>query len=581
MLILRGGRVIDPRSERDEVADVVIEGGRIRSVGKGAGAGLEGERVETIDCAGRWVVPGLIDLHVHLREPGQEYKEDIESGLAAAAAGGFTTVCAMPNTKPVNDTRAITEAMMRRARDVTGARLRVFGAVTKGSHGEELTEMADLKEGGALGVSDDGVCVMNAAVMRRALEYARTFDLLVSQHCEDHHMTAGATMNEGPVATRLGLRGWPREAEDVIVARDIILAEMTGARYHVAHISSRGAVRLVREAKARGLPVTAEVTPHHLLLTDEAVVGYRTFCKVNPPLRSEEDREAVREGLRDGTIDCIATDHAPHSTLEKDCELDVAAFGILGLEPALPTLLALVRDGALSETRLVEALTAAPGAGGQARGRRAPGGRRAPTSRSSIPSVAWTLRDGEPEEQVAQHAVPRSGGRRRRHPHTRRWRGGLPEGGMIERDAHLVLADGTAFEGTAIGAARHHRRRGGLHDRYDRLPGGPHRPLVLPPGRLHDGAADGQHGDHERGSRRPRQPHLAGFVVHELSSIASNWRSDRTPRPVPEGQRRRRHRERRHARADAPHPRPRRADVRRRDRAASRRCSRRRRGRRR
>jgi dihydroorotase len=202
--------------------------------------------------------------------------------------------------------------------------------------------------------------VMNAAVMRRALEYARTFDLLVSQHCEDHHMTAGAQMNEGPVSTRLGLRGWPREAEDVIVARDLVLAEMTGARYHVAHLSSRGAVRLMREAKSRGLRVSAEVTPHHLLLTDEAVEGYRTFCKVNPPLRGEEDVEAVCEALRDGTIDCIATDHAPHSTLEKDCELEAASFGMIGLEPALPMLLSLVRRGALSVSRLVESLTIAP-----------------------------------------------------------------------------------------------------------------------------------------------------------------------------------------------------------------------------
>lgn len=366
--VLRGGRVIDPKSGRDEVADVVLEDGRVKRVGRGAGDGLEGEGVRRIDCDGRWVTPGFLDLHVHLREPGQEYKEDIASGLAAAAAGGFTTVCAMPNTKPVNDTRAITASMVSRAKECVGARLEIFGAVTMGSRGEALTEMGDLREAGAFGVSDDGVCVMNAAVMRRAMEYARTFDLLVSQHCEDHHMTEGAVMNEGRVSTRLGLRGWPREAEDIIVARDLILAEMTGARYHVAHLSSRGAVRLVREAKSRGLDVTAEVTPHHLLLTDEAVLGYRTFCKVNPPLRTEEDVEAVREALRDGTIDCIATDHAPHSTLEKDCEFDAASFGILGLEPALPTLLELVRDGHVSETRLVEALTASPAKVGRLEG---------------------------------------------------------------------------------------------------------------------------------------------------------------------------------------------------------------------
>ncbi|MCB9591497.1 MAG: dihydroorotase [Sandaracinaceae bacterium] len=391
MLILRGGRVLDPAGERDEIADVVIEDGRIRSVGRDAGAGIEGERVERIECEGRWVTPGFIDLHVHLREPGQEYKEDIASGLAAAAAGGFTTVCAMPNTKPVNDRRAITEAMMSLGRAARGARLRVFGAVTMGSKGEQLTEMADLADAGAMGVSDDGVCVMNAAVMRRALEYARTFGLLVSQHCEDHHMTRHAPMNEGPVATKLGLHGWPAAAEDVIVARDVILAELTGARYHVAHLSSRGAVRIVREAKSRGLPVTAEVTPHHLLLTDEAVLGYQTFCKVNPPLRSAEDVEAVREALRDGTIDCIATDHAPHSSLEKDCDFDEAAFGINGLEPALAALLELVRDGHLSERRLVETLTSAPARVGHLEGGALRVGALADVAVID-PTLRWTLR---------------------------------------------------------------------------------------------------------------------------------------------------------------------------------------------
>lgn len=360
MLVLRGGRVLDPSTGHDGVADVVIENGRVLRVGAGAGAALSGEGVRVVDVAGRWVLPGLVDLHVHLREPGHEYKEDIASGLAAAAAGGFTTVCAMPNTRPVNDNRALTEQILARAADVGGARLRPFGAVTLGSEGSQLTEMGDLREAGAIGVSDDGRCVMNAAVMRRAMEYAATFDLLVSQHCEDHDLTAGAQMHEGPVATRLGLRGWPREAEDIIVARDLILAERTGARYHVAHISSMGAVRLLREAKARGLRVSAEVTPHHLSLTDEALLGYDTSCKVNPPLRSEEDREAVREALRDGTIDCVATDHAPHSTLEKDCELEAASVGINGLETAVPVLLGLVREGVLSPLRFAEVLSTAP-----------------------------------------------------------------------------------------------------------------------------------------------------------------------------------------------------------------------------
>jgi len=361
LIVLRGGRVLDPSQGLDETADVVIEAGRIKDVGRDAGAAYQaGEDVRIIDASGRWVCPGFIDLHVHLREPGQEYKEDIGSGLDAAAAGGFTAVCPMPNTKPTNDTRAITEMMIARATEHGGARLLPFGAVTKGQKGAELTEMADLRDAGAIGVSDDGVCVMNAAVMRHAMEYARTFDLLVSQHCEDHHLTEGAQMHEGAHSTRLGLRGWPRAAEDIIVARDLILAETTGARYHVAHISSLGAVRLIREAKARGLRVSAEVTPHHLLLTDEALLGYDTYCKVNPPLREEADREALREALADGTIDCIATDHAPHTDLEKDCEFEEASVGINGLESAIGSMFQLVRDGVFKPLRFVETLSTAP-----------------------------------------------------------------------------------------------------------------------------------------------------------------------------------------------------------------------------
>lgn len=352
--------MLDPASGLDAVADVVIESGRIVRIGRDAAEGLVGEQVQTIDCAGRWVTPGFVDLHVHFREPGQEYKEDIASGLRAAAAGGFTTVCAMPNTKPANDTRAITEMMMARARECDSVRLLPFGAITVGLKGEELAEMADMRDAGAIGVSDDGRCVMNAQVMRRALEYARTFDLVVSQHAEDHHMTEGAQMHEGAVSTRLGLRGWPREAEDIIVARDLLLAEMTGARYHVAHISSRGAVRLMREAKSRGLRVSAEVTPHHLTMTEQSLVNYDTHCKVNPPLRSEEDRAALIAALADGTIDCIATDHAPHSSLEKDCEFSAASVGINGLETAIASTLALVRSGHLSAMRWVDSLSLAP-----------------------------------------------------------------------------------------------------------------------------------------------------------------------------------------------------------------------------
>lgn len=360
MLVLRGGRVLDPAQGLDETADVVIEGSRITRLGRDAGAKLKASGIRSLDVSGKWVCPGFIDMHVHLREPGHEHKEDITTGLLAAAAGGFTTVCPMPNTQPVNDTRAITEMMLSRAQESKGARLLPFGAITKGQKGAELTEMSDLREAGAIGVSDDGRCVMNSAVMRHAMEYARTFDLLVSQHCEDHDLTAGSQMHEGVISTRLGLRGWPRVAEDIIVARDLMLAELTGARYHVAHISSLGAVQLLREAKSRGLAVSAEVTPHHLSLTDESVIGYNTYCKVNPPLRSEKDRAALIEALADGTIDCIATDHAPHSDMEKDCEFGAASVGINGLETAIATLLELVRADALKPLRLVAALSTAP-----------------------------------------------------------------------------------------------------------------------------------------------------------------------------------------------------------------------------
>jgi len=390
VLVLRGGRVLDPASGHDGEADVVIERGTIVRMGRGASEGFEGEGVTSIDCRGRWVAPGFIDLHVHFREPGQEYKEDIASGLRAAAAGGFTAVCAMPNTRPVNDNRAITELMVARAREVGGARLFPFGAITLGSKGEQLTEMADMKDAGAVGVSDDGVCVMNAAVMRRALEYAATFDLMVSQHCEDHHLTAGAQMHEGAIATKLGLRGWPREAEDIIVARDVLLNVRARARYHVAHLSTKGAAAMVREAKARGQRVTAEVTPHHLLLTDHALLGYPTSCKVTPPLREAEDVEAMIEALRDGTLDCIATDHAPHSPIEKDCEMSAASPGMIGLETTIPLLLGLVREGKLGALRLIEALSTSP-----ARISGIEGGRLGPGARGDVvvldPDLRWTV----------------------------------------------------------------------------------------------------------------------------------------------------------------------------------------------
>jgi dihydroorotase len=362
LLVFSGVRAIDPARGLDAVVDVVVEGGVVTRVGPGAATEeiRRSTRARLVDGKGKLLLPAFVDLHAHLREPGQEYKEDIESGLAAAAAGGFAHVCAMPNTRPTNDSRAITEAMVARAKELGGPSLHPIGAITKGQKGVELTEMADLKEAGAVAVSDDGRCVTSSGVMRRALEYGRTFDLPVIQHAEDHALTEGAQMHEGAIATRLGLRGWPRVAEDIIVARDVLLAEATGARYHVAHVSSLGAVRILREAKARGIAVTAEVTPHHLALTDASVIGYDTACKVNPPLREQADVDAVRQALADGTIDAVATDHAPHSTLEKDCEFAEASPGMIGLELVVPVLLELVREGKLPLARLVTALTRAP-----------------------------------------------------------------------------------------------------------------------------------------------------------------------------------------------------------------------------
>lgn len=360
-LLFRDVRILDPGTGRDERGNVLVSRGRIIAIGRDAGAGLAAsESLHVVDGRGRWLAPGFVDLHAHLREPGEEWKEDIASGLRAAVAGGFVDVCTMPNTKPVNDSRIVTELIVARGKAAALARLHPIAAVTRGLGGTELTDLSELRDAGAIAISDDGRCVHRAAVMRRALQYARTFDVPVIQHAEDHDLTAGAEMHEGAIATRLGLRGWPREAEDIIVARDCILAEEARSRYHVAHLSTRGAARLVAEAKSRGVTVTAEVTPHHLLLTHEAVVGYRTECKVNPPLREAEDVEALRKALADGTIDAIATDHAPHAKADKLVEFGEARPGMIGLEICVPLLLKLVRDGALPLMRLLSALTLGP-----------------------------------------------------------------------------------------------------------------------------------------------------------------------------------------------------------------------------
>jgi dihydroorotase len=360
-LLVRNVRAFDPHPGLDAVVDVFVENGVITRLGADAGREVaSSERVTVIDGTGLWLLPGFVDLHAHVREPGQEYKEDVRSALRAAAAGGFVDICAMPNTKPVNDTRAVTEMLVYKARSIGGTRLHPIGAITMGLGGEHLTEMADQRDAGCVGVSDDGRCVVKSGVMRRAFEYASTFDLPVIQHAEDHDLTDGAQMHEGVVATKLGLRGWPRVAEDIIVARDLMLAEYTGGRYHLAHASTKGSVELVRAAKERGIKVSAEVTPHHLLLTHEALLGYDTACKVNPPLRESGDVEALRQGLADGTIDCVATDHAPHSYLEKDVPFADASPGMVGLELCFPVLLDLVRQGCFSLARLVDALTRSP-----------------------------------------------------------------------------------------------------------------------------------------------------------------------------------------------------------------------------
>ena len=355
-ILIKGGHVIDP-GRFVGTADVLIDNGKIAALGQSLSAPV-GSR--TISASGKLVMPGLVDLHVHFREPGFEYKETIQSGSAAAVAGGFTTVCCMPNTNPVNDNQAVTEFILERSRLAGLANVLPIGAITKGSEGKELAEIGDLRRSGCVAISDDGKPVMNSLVMRRAMEYALAFDLTVVDHCEDLHLAEGGCMNEGLISTELGLPGIPAAAEDVMVARNLSLSELTGARLHLAHISTAGSVRMVREAKGRGIHVTAEACPHHFMLTEELVRGYNTHAKMNPPLRTWADVQAIKDGLRDGTIDVIATDHAPHATQEKQQDFTEAPFGIVGLETALPLTLGLVEEGVLSLEQAVQKLTSAP-----------------------------------------------------------------------------------------------------------------------------------------------------------------------------------------------------------------------------
>jgi len=344
-MLIRNGHIIDPANNRDGIADLLIRDGIISRIEQDIPLTPD---LEVIDAAGQLVIPGLVDMHTHLREPGYEYKETIHTGTMSAAAGGFTSVCCMPNTQPVNDSQAVTEFIRQRAFTTGVVNVFPVGAITKGSKGDEITEMGDLKKAGCVAVSDDGKPVVNNLVMRRALEYAKMFKLPVISHCEDLALADDGVINEGKISTELGLRGIPNASEDVMVARDIALAELTGGHIHIAHVSTGGAVELIRRAKGKGVNVTAETCPHYLVLTDEAVRGYNTNAKMKPPLRSAKDIAAVRAGLQDGTIDAIATDHAPHSQEEKEREFDYAPFGIIGLETALPIVLRLVEEGVLT-----------------------------------------------------------------------------------------------------------------------------------------------------------------------------------------------------------------------------------------
>ncbi|MDZ4863959.1 MAG: dihydroorotase [Gemmatimonadota bacterium] len=390
-ILIRGGRVIDPSRNSDGIADVYLQDGKVVSVGRNI-VGEDGAQI--IDATGRVVAPGLIDLHVHLREPGQEDRETVATGAMAAAAGGFTAVCAMPNTDPVLDNQGAIGFVISQAQKAGKARVYPIGTVSLGQNGETLSEFGELVGAGAVAVSDDGRPVMTSHMMRTALEYARTFGIPVADHCEDMSLAHGGSMHEGIVSTRLGLKGIPSAAEEIMVARDIILAELTGGHVHLCHMSTRGSVELIRRAKDKGLKVTAEATPHHFTLTHEACEGYDTNAKMNPPLREAEDREAIRQGLKDGTIDVIATDHAPHHYDAKEREFDEAPNGIVGLETAFGlTMSELVLSGLLTLPELVYRMSTLP-----ARLFRLPGGSLAVGAPADVvildPAVQWVVEPG-------------------------------------------------------------------------------------------------------------------------------------------------------------------------------------------
>ena len=390
-ILLRGGRIVDPSQKLDEVGDVLVVNGVIEAVGRIGDVRRDGDALETIDCTGRIVSPGFVDVHCHLREPGREEVETIASGARAAAAGGFTAVCAMPNTDPVTDNQAAVGFIISQAKKAGGARVYPIGAISIGEMGETLAEFGEMVGAGAVAVSDDGKPVVSAQLMRTALEYARTFGIPVADHCEEPTLAHGGAMNEGLMSARLGLRGIPAEAEEIMAIRDILLARLTGGHIHLCHMSTKGSVELIRWGKDRGINVTAEVCPHHLSLTEDSVDGYNTNAKMNPPLRTAKDVEALQQAVKDGTIDVIATDHAPHHYDEKEREFANAPNGIIGLETALAVNLTwLVHRGIIDVPMLVERMACAP-----ARLFKLPGGalRRGGVADVTVfdPDVAWTV----------------------------------------------------------------------------------------------------------------------------------------------------------------------------------------------
>jgi dihydroorotase len=356
LLQLKNGRIIDPAHKRDEVGDLWVKDGVIIDPQI-----INCEDAIVYNVEGCWVVPGLIDIHVHLREPGEEYKETIETGCQAAAAGGFTAVACMPNTVPVNDNSSVTRFICEQAA-TCAARVYPVGAVSQGSQGERLAEYGEMKAAGVVALTDDGRPVIDSRLMRRAMEYASSHELMIMSHAEEISLSRDGCMHEGEISTRLGLRGIPAAAESIMVFREIALAELTGARLHISHVSTEQALVLIGHAKARGIKITAETAPHYFTLTEEAVLGYNTNAKMNPPLRTEKDRQAIRAALKNGLLDAIATDHAPHSVLQKEVEFNLAANGIVGLETSLPLSLALVRDGIIDPARLVQLMSCAPAA---------------------------------------------------------------------------------------------------------------------------------------------------------------------------------------------------------------------------